>query len=130
MGHSLGLRHNFAGSTDALNFFPQYWALRQQTFEPDCDNLGYKTFDATGLATRRVAPADYDGNVTPEAHAEMYKSMLQGKDTARGLEFPAGLETYATASIMSTGARLVSTTKPGFTTMLRWPTATAISSRF
>ena len=104
VGHSLGLRHNFAGSTDALNFFPQYWALRQQTFQPDCDNLGYKTFDATGLATRRVAPADCDGNVTAEAHAEMYRSMLEGKDTARGLEFPAGLETYATSSIMEYGA--------------------------
>lgn len=28
VGHTLGLRHNFAGSTDALNFRPEYWALR------------------------------------------------------------------------------------------------------
>jgi len=25
VGHTLGLRHNFDGSTDALNFFPQFW---------------------------------------------------------------------------------------------------------
>jgi hypothetical protein len=28
MGHSLGLRHNFASSWDAPNFNPQYWQLR------------------------------------------------------------------------------------------------------
>ncbi|MBK7862007.1 MAG: hypothetical protein IPJ65_25990 [Archangiaceae bacterium] len=28
IGHLLGLRHNMAGSFDALNFAPQYWALR------------------------------------------------------------------------------------------------------
>ncbi|TNF27188.1 MAG: hypothetical protein EP329_19870 [Deltaproteobacteria bacterium] len=25
VGHNLGLRHNFASSTDALNFFPEFW---------------------------------------------------------------------------------------------------------
>ncbi|MBI5498584.1 MAG: hypothetical protein HY904_26520 [Deltaproteobacteria bacterium] len=28
VGHNMGLRHNFAGSTDAINFFPRYWELR------------------------------------------------------------------------------------------------------
>lgn len=28
VGHNLGLRHNFASSTDALNFFPDYWGLK------------------------------------------------------------------------------------------------------
>lgn len=28
MGHSLGLRHNFAGSEDVINFFEPYWAIR------------------------------------------------------------------------------------------------------
>ncbi len=28
LGHTVGLRHNFAGSTDALNFGPEYWRLR------------------------------------------------------------------------------------------------------
>jgi hypothetical protein len=27
-GHNIGLRHNFASSTDALNFFPEYWNLK------------------------------------------------------------------------------------------------------
>jgi hypothetical protein len=28
MGHSMGLRHNFTGSIDALNYHPEYWQLR------------------------------------------------------------------------------------------------------
>jgi hypothetical protein len=28
MGHSMGLRHNFAGSFDALNYHTEYWQLR------------------------------------------------------------------------------------------------------
>jgi Met-zincin len=31
IGHTLGLRHNFSGSADALNFHPEYWPLREQT---------------------------------------------------------------------------------------------------
>jgi len=30
VGHTLGLRHNFAGSFDALNYRPEYWDLRGQ----------------------------------------------------------------------------------------------------
>jgi hypothetical protein len=30
LGHSMGLRHVFTGSFDALNFHPQYWQLRTQ----------------------------------------------------------------------------------------------------
>ena len=28
MGHTMGLRHNFAGSTDALNYGKEYWDIR------------------------------------------------------------------------------------------------------
>lgn len=28
MGHSIGLRHNFTGSFDSFNYWPQYWQLR------------------------------------------------------------------------------------------------------
>jgi hypothetical protein len=28
VGHNVGLRHNFASSTDALNYFPEYWNLK------------------------------------------------------------------------------------------------------
>jgi hypothetical protein len=29
IGHSVGLTHNFAASADPLNYFPQYWPLRE-----------------------------------------------------------------------------------------------------
>ena len=31
VGHTMGLRHNFSSSTDALNFFPEYWDLKGAT---------------------------------------------------------------------------------------------------
>jgi hypothetical protein len=34
LGHTLGLRHNFEGSTDALNYNDQYWALRGDKGQP------------------------------------------------------------------------------------------------
>lgn len=33
LGHSMGLRHQFTSSFDALNFHPQYWQLRTQNGE-------------------------------------------------------------------------------------------------
>jgi hypothetical protein len=34
VGHTLGLRHNFEGSSDALNYHPEYWALRGANPQP------------------------------------------------------------------------------------------------
>lgn len=34
VGHTLGLRHNFGGSYDALNYHPDYWALRGSSPQP------------------------------------------------------------------------------------------------
>lgn len=41
VGHTLGLRHNFQGSYDSLNYHDQYWALRKETLilDPDIDQL-------------------------------------------------------------------------------------------
>ncbi len=110
VGHSLGLRHNFAGSTDALNYFPQYWTLRQRTFNHDCNGQGFQTFEPTGLATRQTAPTTcfFGGPATspsPEEHAKNYDLLMLGGDTTKGWpEFAAGIETYQTASIMEYGS--------------------------
>ena len=104
VGHEFGLRHNFAGSRDALNYFPQYWALRQQSFLPDCGSQGYQTFAPLGLATQAVAPGTCEQFATPDDHARVYRAMLEGRDDARNIQFDAGLETFATASIMEYGA--------------------------
>ncbi|MEZ4468376.1 MAG: zinc-dependent metalloprotease [bacterium] len=33
IGHTLGLRHNFQGSYDSLNYFDSYWDLRSETLK-------------------------------------------------------------------------------------------------
>jgi len=124
VGHSLGLRHNFSASTDALNYFPQYWTIRQQSFNPDCKTelddsgnavgKGYRTFDAFGLSMRIPAPGgctvvnEETGQESPtsasdEDHAEVFKAMMEGRVGDKGLDFD-GLETYQNASIMEYGA--------------------------
>jgi hypothetical protein len=46
MGHSMGLRHNFAGSFDALNYHTEYWQLRTRNgAEHYCGSPG--ALDAT-----------------------------------------------------------------------------------
>lgn len=61
IGHTVGLRHNFEGSFDALNFHPQYWRLREQTFNEDCNFEGYETFEPDGMVTGLVAPRRCQG---------------------------------------------------------------------
>lgn len=34
VGHTVGLRHNFQGSYDALNYHDEYWRLREETLKP------------------------------------------------------------------------------------------------
>ena len=34
VGHTLGLRHNFEGSTDAMNFLPEFWAIKSLDLDP------------------------------------------------------------------------------------------------
>jgi hypothetical protein len=38
IGHTLGLRHNFSGSADALNYLPEYWPLREKTIQTPTSN--------------------------------------------------------------------------------------------
>jgi len=124
VGHSLGLRHNFAASTDALNYFPQYWTIRQQSFNPDCkteindlgqaEGKGYRTFDAFGLSMRSPAPGNCEvideetgeeflSRASDEANAEVFKAMMEGRVPNKSLDLD-GLETYQNASIMEYGA--------------------------
>lgn len=48
MGHSIGLRHNFVSSADALTYRPQYWQLRT---EDGTQNRPCTSLDATGACT-------------------------------------------------------------------------------
>jgi len=50
IGHTIGLRHNFSGSFDALNYHPRYWELR------DDGNMRPRALDP-------LTPAEIDGRI-------------------------------------------------------------------
>ena len=75
LGHTLGLRHNFAGSADALNFHDEYWPLRDKTIEP-------------------VAPYVQRTDATPSVDALLRSNCaLQGPLIAQGGAAIAGTDT-------------------------------------
>jgi hypothetical protein len=55
VGHTLGLRHNFEASTDAINYGPDFW--RMQAIDPDLDNALGETL---GSADQEVIQACID----------------------------------------------------------------------
>ncbi len=75
LGHSMGLRHNFAASFDSLNYDPQYWQLRTEN----------------GAATADCEDGNLDGNgcVGPRWKDPITKAELDN-DIAR----------YSTTSVM------------------------------
>ncbi|MBI3073884.1 MAG: zinc-dependent metalloprotease [Deltaproteobacteria bacterium] len=62
IGHTLGLRHNFQGSFDSLNYFDDYWTLRRETLAGpeggDGRNAATSSvvFDGTTLTDFNYAP--------------------------------------------------------------------------
>jgi hypothetical protein len=64
IGHTIGLRHNFQGSYDALNYFEQYWVLRKENlrFEPSIDEL-YQMAERT--------PAQVEGRMQEYAYSSI-----------------------------------------------------------
>ena len=50
MGHSIGLRHNFVSSADAMNYRPQYWQLRTENgrVTENCSGLSSNGKDCVG----------------------------------------------------------------------------------
>ncbi len=53
VGHTLGLRHNFSGSYDSLNYHPRYWELR------DDGDMGPRAFDPITEAERAGRIREY-----------------------------------------------------------------------
>ncbi len=78
IGHSLGLRHNFASSWDAMNYPPQYWQLRT--------NEGNSTKSCTD------SPQDCMG--------PRYVDPVTDDEAGRGNEPRPGIEYFANTSTM------------------------------
>ncbi|MEO8878256.1 MAG: hypothetical protein ABI461_21865 [Polyangiaceae bacterium] len=58
MGHSMGLRHNFTGSWDSMNYKPQYWQLRTENGkEKACADITQPNVDGhTCVGPRWIDP--------------------------------------------------------------------------
>ena len=74
MGHSVGLRHNFVGSSDALNYRPQYWQLRTKngTVSTECTELS-KRAELRRTSVLRPHDAGRGGGT---AHMFMHSSVM------------------------------------------------------
>jgi hypothetical protein len=43
LGHTFGLRHNFEGSADPINFFPEFWGVNEDALDPDQKHIAAKS---------------------------------------------------------------------------------------
>lgn len=75
LGHTIGLRHNFEASYDALNYFPTYWELREETFNT-CDPEAI-TFNGGGFFTGQIAPELCDTTETVEQYEARNAALME-----------------------------------------------------
>jgi hypothetical protein len=108
VGHTFGQYHNFAGSTDALNYFDGYWNVRQQnTMEVDATTAATSPNAATVLAAIGTPPVGTNTSTTapdpntgkPEVLAPEW---MQAPSNA---SLAAGLREYQYTSIMDYNAK-------------------------
>lgn len=86
VGHTVGLRHNFQGSWDSMNFHPNYWKLRTAD--------GAKTAECTGP---RTDPK------TDTCMGPRYLDPETSEEMGTGTKVHASIEEYAYSSIMDYG---------------------------
>ncbi len=101
LGHSMGLRHNFAASFDSLNYYPQYWQLRTRngTVTTPCPD---GTTDGTDCIGPRwndpITQEEVDNNIGRYATSSVmdypgdqnHDQLLQGKYDKAAVRFGYG----------------------------------------
>ncbi|MHB1844810.1 MAG: hypothetical protein ACYCWW_08270 [Deltaproteobacteria bacterium] len=102
VGHTFGQYHNFAGSTDALNYFDPYWAIRQENTIPVSattqDPNGQFLYSRLGTVPA-IQNANDPNNGTP---AVLAPEWLQAPSMA---QLGQGLREYQYTSIMDYNAK-------------------------
>ena len=53
VGHSIGLRHNFQGSYDSVNFFDEYWEMREENIPAQVQTLN-EFYDANAMTEAQI----------------------------------------------------------------------------
>jgi hypothetical protein len=87
LGHTFGLHHNWGGSEDVVNFFPEYWQLRTNNFKEDAVCNASKK---TGLCPFFITPMND------------YQLGRHADNAAQGLK---GMYEYAYTSVMDYAGR-------------------------
>ncbi len=101
LGHSMGLRHNFAGSFDSLNYRPQYWQLRTQNGAVTQACADGTTDGSNCIGPRWKDPetqAEIDGNINRFATTSVmdypgdqnHDQLIQGKYDKAAMRFGYG----------------------------------------
>lgn len=107
VGHNLGLRHNFAGSADALNYHDQYWKLRGET-QVNGKLLPFYRYTGDKSNTLRAA-------IEKGMHEYQYSSIMDyGANPASDLQ---GLGKYDRAAILYGYGDIVEVFKKGSTVL-------------
>ena len=77
VGHTIGLRHNFAGSYDSLNYFDEYWDLRTEnlTSVSDLDSLYSQAQQTEAQANGRMREYQYSSIMD---YGQRFNSDIQG----------------------------------------------------
>ncbi len=78
VGHTLGLRHNFQGSWDALNYADQYWALRKE-------NLAYPSTIGDLYQQARQTQAQMEGKMREYQYSSIMDYGLNFNSDIHGL---------------------------------------------
>lgn len=78
MGHNVGLRHNFRASYDSMNYYPQYWQLRDAAAK----NPNARRFTGIDPVTQQITSVPYAGGTECDN--------LKGKLRPRYVDCPGG----------------------------------------
>ena len=91
VGHNVGLRHNFAGSSDALNYFPKYWELKSLTLRTGTQQDLKPEFELTTPAERTGIEAAINQGVREYQYSSIMDYGSKPNSDVHGL----GLYDYA-----------------------------------
>ncbi|HEX7600230.1 MAG TPA: hypothetical protein VF316_01450, partial [Polyangiaceae bacterium] len=116
LGHSMGLRHNFAATFDSLNYRPQYWQLRTNNGVVLTACTDGNTDGATCIGPRwrdPISQAEIDGNIGRYATTSVmdypgdqnHDQLLQGKYDRAAMRFGYGdvVDVWAKAGVSVKG---------------------------
>lgn len=108
MGHTFGLHHNWAGSEDVVNFFPDYWRLRTNDYKETkpCTGPWTRSWDQNsfGDPAPQAAPTAGDGKLCPFFIKPMndYQKGLSADAASQKLR---SMHEYSYSSIMDYAGR-------------------------